>query len=434
MNEVVVGACAMQDNSVTTDGDGETPAQEPAEGRGGSPGGHPPRQNYPQYGYGPLAYPPPGSSQPGYPQSGYSQPGPFQAWPGPHGAVPPGPGWGVPAPEVKVGIVPIRPLELGAIYNGAFAAIRANPAIMVGFTVVFVVVTQLLTFVAQVPLTRMPTDPEADDAEFFAALGWSTALSMGFALAAGVVTMLLMGLLTATVARSVLGERVGAGQAMRAVAPRIPALIGLSILQTLFLLIPAALIVGGALGVTLSSIDDNTGLVVGTVIAAVGLFLLLIVAGIALMPAFSLSFQAVVLERLGPIAALRRAFDLQRRGYWRLLGILLLTAVIVGVVSSIVSGPFAVGGLAIDGGVPADTLVGASTGSLAVSTVGSAIALMVTAPFSAGVSTLLYVDQRMRSEGLYHALRAEAIHRLQTGTPGVPADDIWLAADRAPRR
>ena len=47
------------------------------------------------------------------------------------------------------------------------------------------------------------------------------------------------------------------------------------------------------------------------------LFLVLIVGYLALLPMVSLAYPAVVLERLGPIAALKRGYELQRPGFWR---------------------------------------------------------------------------------------------------------------------
>ena len=46
--------------------------------------------------------------------------------------------------------------------------------------------------------------------------------------------------------------------------------------------------------------------------------------------------------------------------------------------------------------------------ALVLSAIGTGIASLVVAPFSAGVTALLYVDRRMRAEGLDVALQAAA--------------------------
>ncbi|NKY17786.1 hypothetical protein [Tsukamurella spumae] len=365
-------------------------------------------QNYPQYGYSQ-----PG--QPGFPPPGFS--------PGP--GFPPGPGWGAPAPEVKVGTVPIRPLDLGGLYGGAFAAIRANPAVMVGLTAIVVVLAQVVTFLAQIPLTTVSTDPNADDTSAAVLLG-SSAASLGVSLIAAIATLFLTGVLTVVVARSVLGEKTSIGEAARAVGPRLLPLIGLSVIQFLIYLVPMLLVFGAMIGLVIGGVG-STGMVVGTVAVAVLVFLLFVAGAIALMPAFSMSYQAVVLERLGPITALRRAWRLQTPGYWRLLGILLLTYLITGIVAGIVSIPFGVGTALLDADHTPRNLAGATVAGLAIAAVGSAIGQVLTVPFTAGVQALLYIDQRMRNEGLDHALRAEAIHRWQTGLVGVPTEHLWHA-------
>ena len=128
---------------------------------------------------------------------------------------------------------------------------------------------------------------------------------------------------------------------------------------------------------------------------------------------------------MGPIAALRRGFDLQRPGFWRVLGILLLTSLITGVIAIIVSIPFAVGSMIVDYGADTDNLAGATIASLAIVSIGTAISQIITAPFMAGVQALLYVDQRMRNEQFDAVLRDEAMRRWQTGAPGVPTDLLW---------
>ena len=78
----------------------------------------------------------PGLSRPaaGYPPPGYGPPG-----------------YGPPAaPALKPGVIPLRPLSLSDIFNGAVAYIRANPKATLGLTTIVVVVAQLLALVLSV--------------------------------------------------------------------------------------------------------------------------------------------------------------------------------------------------------------------------------------------------------------------------------------------
>ncbi len=45
---------------------------------------------------------------------------------------------------LKPGVIPLRPLSLSDIFNGAVGYIRANPKATLGFTTVVVVITEVL--------------------------------------------------------------------------------------------------------------------------------------------------------------------------------------------------------------------------------------------------------------------------------------------------
>ena len=121
------------------------------------PPGYPP-PGYPPSGYPPPGYPPPpgyGYPPPGYgPQGGYPPPGYPPPGYAPYG-YPPGygpPGYGPPpvAQAIKPGVIPLRPLSLSDIFNGAVAYIRANPKATLGLTTVVVVAAQILALVLSV--------------------------------------------------------------------------------------------------------------------------------------------------------------------------------------------------------------------------------------------------------------------------------------------
>jgi hypothetical protein len=129
-----------------------------------------------------------------------------------------------------------------------------------------------------------------------------------------------------------------------------------------------------------------------------------------------LTAPAVVLERLGPWAAVKRSWRLTRRSFWRLFGIFLLTLIIVIIATIVVQIPFnfmanaAGGGAGIFGAT-------ATTGEAAViiSAIGGIVGATITRPISAGVTVLLYVDLRMRREGLDLVLRNAAQTQQLTG-------------------
>ncbi|MGH8895411.1 MAG: hypothetical protein ACRDWY_19205, partial [Actinomycetes bacterium] len=318
------------------------------------------------------------------------------------------PGWGPPqqwtpppAPP-KPGVIPLRPLGVGEILDGAVSSIRAQPRIMLGLSAVVAVATQLLT----VPLTWLllrdtgdsafgfdePADADEQIAFTASALS-ATALQVVVTL---VAALLLTGILTVVVSRAVLGQPIGAGAAWAQSRPRLPALLavtGLVILVELGVLVAAL-----GPGVLLAVLDAPT---VAVVVAFVVGVPAAVATGVYLYVAFALAPAAIVLEKQRVVPSLRRSRDLVKGAWWRTFGILLLVNVIAQFLAGILSVPFTVLTLAVtfltsDGGGinPYEIL------PLLVTAVGTIIASAVTWPFTAVSTALLYVDRRIRREAL----------------------------------
>jgi len=129
-------------------------------------------------------------------------------------------------------------------------------------------------------------------------------------------------------------------------------------------------------------------------------------AAVYLYCRFALAPCATVLERAGVRQSLRRSGVLVRRSWWRVFGVLLLAFLVAAVISQVVQVPFLLFGIAPLGLRGGAGLVEGTTRLLVLTYIGGGIAQTVVAPFSAGVRALLYVDRRMRAEGLDVALAA----------------------------
>ncbi len=120
----------------------------------------------------------------------------------------------------------------------------------------------------------------------------------------------------------------------------------------------------------------------------------------------SIALPALMLERTGPMASWQRVRalvgGLWTGPFWRTLGILLLAAIIVGIAQGLLTFPAALVSGAIGAANPDDPLAvaGYTPPQVLISAIASIIASAVIYPFQAGVGTLLYVDHRMRREGL----------------------------------
>jgi hypothetical protein len=266
----------------------------------------------------------------------------------------------------KPGVIPLRPLRVGEILDGAITTMRKHAALMVGAAAAVMAVVQLLNALVMVSLQDQLQTVEAG-----ATLTEDQALNLlgDFAGATGltvVVTVLattfLSGFLTVVIGKAVLGRPVRAGEVWTEIRPLLLPLLGLTIIYTLIVVV---------------------GLIV------------FIIPGIWLYVMFALATPALVLERGRIFTALGRSRLLVRGSWWRTFGILLLAAIIAAIISMIIALPFDLlgGGAALGNSAM-------STGGIWLSALGGVVAGAITYPFSAGVTALLYIDQRMRKEGM----------------------------------
>lgn len=176
---------------------------------------------------------------------------------------------------------------------------------------------------------------------------------------------------------------------------------------------------------TLTAIDPDA-----EAAAALLGFPLLLVVGVSLAYLYVVLLFApvlIVLERLPIVEAITRSFALVRHGFWRVLGIRLLTVLVVGVVGNAIAAPFMIVGEIVTAVTASDGSVTMRLVGATLSAIGVTIGQIVTAPFSAGVVVLLYTDRRIRAEAFDLVLQTG----LEAGPAGGPApvestDNLWL--------
>jgi hypothetical protein len=305
-------------------------------------------------------------------------------------------------------VVPLRPLGLGELLDGAIKIIRRYPRPTLGLSAAIALVVTLVNvaFVLSLDTSLGGSSSPfgAGSSSPFGDTTSSTDVSTTFpvgAAAAMVVGLIikylgglvLTGALVAVVGKAILGQPAPAGEVWAAVRPRLLALLGLSILSGLITAAPAVVGIGLAIVLVLGAgpIALLLGIPLGIAGVALSAYL-----GIRLV----LAAPALVLEKAGIRTALRRSGALVKDSWWRVLGILLLAGIITGTITAIISLPISIGSLVLSGGDSA------SSAYLIAQQVGAGLASVLVAPFSAGVYALLYVDRRMRAEGLDVALHA----------------------------
>ena len=366
------------------------PGEEQAPPAWTPPQGWAPQQPPPYVPPGQQPYVPPG-------QQPYVPPGP------PHGGWGPPPGaFRPPPPPPKPGIIALRPLGVGEILDGAISAIRGYPRMMLGLSAVVAAITQVLI----VPVTwlllrdsgdqafsfdQSTTSTPEDDVTFAASAITATGVQVVVTLVASLV---LTGILTVAVSRAVLGQSISARDAWNQARPRLPALLGVTGLVLLIMLGLAVLAL--APGVILAIASAPTAAIVIAFVLGIPAF---VVVAAYLYTAFALAPPAIVLERQGVVASLRRSRSLVRGAWWRTFGILLLVNLIAQVLAGILGVPFTVLTLLV-AWVTGDGLNVYAILPLLVTALGTIVASAVTWPFTAVSTALIYVDRRMRREAL----------------------------------
>ncbi|WP_405390431.1 glycerophosphoryl diester phosphodiesterase membrane domain-containing protein [Streptomyces sp. NBC_01102] len=361
-----------------------------------------PRPSQPVDGNGPAgqwspAQPPPGQwSPPSAQGNGPGAPPPAPGW----GGMPQGPGWGRPPMAAKPGVIPLRPLGVGEILDGAVSTMRAHWRPVLGISLTVSVVTEILVILLQRYLLPNATsvDPNAVGTE---ALRQATDSAQSELIATAPATLLAMiatlfttSVLTVVISRSVLGRTVTLSEAWAEARPRLLPLLGLTLLLSL-------------MSVAIMAVGLLPGLLLGGGPGLALVFLGFIGACVVvlwLMIRFTLAAPALMLERQSVLTSLRRSAKLVKGNWWRTFGILALTYLLVLVVTLIIAIPFGIIAITADSDGLGEFLNSSSTDFgwpfLIIMGIGEVIVSTLTYPFTAGVMALLYVDQRIRREAL----------------------------------
>ncbi|MEU6646593.1 hypothetical protein ABZ863_29160 [Saccharomonospora sp. NPDC046836] len=266
------------------------------------------------------------------------------------------------------GVIPLRPLGVGEILDGAISTMRKYAGLVFGASAVVALISSALSLAVGVwlfdnvePLVVNPNASQQEQLDQLLSQLGDVLAANSVVLVISVLTQtFLTGLLMVVVGKAVLGQPITLGEAWAELRPRLLPLLGLTILVTVIVM-------------------------VGTI--------LLIIPGIVAYVFLSLTTPALILERGRVRTSLSRSPALVRGSWWRVFGILLLAVVIAFVISLIIQVPFTLAGAG-------DIGTAASATELLIGELGYALAQTITVPFVSGVTALLYIDQRMRREGL----------------------------------
>ncbi|MFE4594489.1 hypothetical protein [Streptomyces laurentii] len=316
-----------------------------------------------------------------------------------------GPGWGGPPPygqwnvpqAAKPGVIALRPLTLGDILDGAVTTLRRYWRTVLTVSVAVAAIMQVAQILCQRYLIpdQQPLDPAASPAEALdQTLEAARTSAIGMApasLIAAVATLLSAALLTVVISRAVLGKPIDLATAWREARPRLLPLLGLS------LLVPLICAVVMFVGILPGLLLGSDGLTLLGMFVALGVVVWLWIR-------FALASPALMLERQGVIASMKRSAKLVQGAWWRVFGITVLINLLMALVAMILAIPFAALAMAFSVEGLADL---ANTGAfekdwsfLILTGIGGVVTNALVYPIVSGVSVFLYIDQRIRREAL----------------------------------
>jgi hypothetical protein len=144
-----------------------------------------------------------------------------------------------------------------------------------------------------------------------------------------------------------------------------------------------------------------------TIVLVLGLlagFLALFLPGVWLYIAWAVVYPVMLVEGTGGVAALKRSFQLVQTRWWATAGRMAVSFILVGVVTVVATLLFL---------APTELFINdTSFGALILEHAANLVVSLVTTPFVAAVTTLVYFDLRVRKEGFNPGLLAEG-----TGAP-----------------
>ncbi|GHF54327.1 glycerophosphoryl diester phosphodiesterase membrane domain-containing protein [Streptomyces morookaense] len=307
-----------------------------------------------------------------------------------------GGGWVPPVPQApKPGVIPLRPLSLGELLEGAFATMRRYWRTLAGVSLAVAAGTQLVETAVTRPwlgkLQDLQSLQEQGETVSVQKLLNALAGTFGGLAVTGLIglagSIVATAMFTAVVSRAILGRPMTAREAWQEARPRLAGMAGLLVLVPL-------LITGVFLACLLPGLIIA---VAGTESAGVPFMFLGILVGavlaIILWTRYSLAAPALMLERQGVIDSMRRSAKLVRGSSGRIFGVMFVSGFVVFVFSSVVQIP----GEVIRTILTQDTT---SWSAMIITGIGAVIASMIALPFMAAVTALLYTDQRIRRESL----------------------------------
>lgn len=340
-------------------------------------------------------------------------------------------------PAPRKSAIPLHPMTFGMILGRSFSALRHNPKVLFGFAVVVqfvitaitVVVVVLVAGFATARIASVPPGSPDQGPIIAGTIALSVVIGVVLTLASVAFTSIVQGLVAADVSFAALGRRAPLRALWSRVRPAFWRLFALAMLQGVATLLWMLAIGGAAVAIMVGGgrPEASIGLVIGVVVLLVLVSIPLFVwlgTKLLVVPAVLVLEQA----RLG--AAVVRSWRLIRGRFWPALGVMFLIGAIMGLAAQVVSVP---------GSILSGVLGGVMTPTGSTDDEGGVIALValtvlpqilvlavqaITLVVQGTGATLIYLDSRMRYEGLDQTL-IRFVERSALGASDAELDDPY---------
>jgi hypothetical protein len=297
----------------------------------------------------------------------------------------------------------LRPLGIGEILDVGIKIYFRNAWTLFRIVLFVVLPAQIL-----VAIIRASALPSGTDTSF----GFDVSTSPGNGLDSedtwtaviGFLVALIIGALAGklaqagcfrAVADAYLGETVSWRESLRYALKRLPAVVAVSVISTIFV----------AIGVVLC-----------------------IVPGVYLWAAFYVAIPVVLVEGVGPFRALGRSRELVRGRWWGTFGVALLGSLLAAIIGGALTALFV--GLSLGAG-GSDTVVG-----FIVNVIAATLTSVLTTPAVAAFAIVLYIDLRVRKEGFDLYLLAQRLGvepgELESSTAALLPPEVPVYAEQPP--
>ncbi len=371
-------------------------------------------QGYPQPQYGQHNYGQPQYGQPSYPQQPYPAPT----------------GW---APPPQPGLIPLRPLSFGALLGVPFKVFRRNPRPTLGVALLLQIGQAIFSGLALAGLIwffylRFES-AYSEDRNPIIAGAIASAIVFGILQSAFSIatSSIVQGVVSLDVTQGAIGRKLKFSQLWKLLRPRFWTLVLWTFLAGAVLLAVAAVII---VPVVLLAIWAGTALASagGTIaiIVLVGLLLFALFMALAVWIGTKLSLVTVciVVENRGIRESVSRSWKLTNGYFWKTFGTLALVNIIISTASNIITTPISfVFGIFSNLVSPTGGVSSTVITSIVLYLVLIAVTLVLSSISTVAITacyTLIYIDLRMRKEGL----DIELIRFTEAFSGTEPADGI----------